>query len=501
MLPPVRLLPLLLVGAATPPLTAAPVGTDDLPAHFLEANRAQIVMLAERGLLPAEQCARIAAALRVYAAEQAAAARPSANYLQLENRLVQLVGPEASNLHLGRSNNDLGETINRMVLRDRLLRAIEAIAPARAHLHRLAEAHVDSVMPGYTHGVQAQPTTVAHFLLAFDAGLQRDTDRLRELYARLNRSPLGSGAFTTSGFALDRERLAALLGFDGIVENSYDAIMVAAADSKVELAGVLGLSALGIGRFTQSLLFQYADPVPGFILTGPIVGRSSIMPQKRNPSAVERLRLAASEVLANAHASALFAHNTPLYEVKDVREDHLERLARYCDEALAMYHALARVLDSLTIQPEVLRQLVDADFSTMTELADTLLREAGVPFRTGYRVASALADFGRAEGRTPVHLTHAQVDAVYRQVTGRPLPLTPEQVRNAFDPAAVVAARQGTGGPQPAEVRRMLALQQAHAAAASSWTTAARHRLQSASAELHRLADALADRAPPATAD
>ncbi len=105
--------------------------------------------------------------------------------------------------------------------------------------------------------------------------------------------------------------------------------MVSTADSKVEFASALGISALNIGRFVQYIIFQYDDPVPGMLLTGPITSRSSAMPQKRNPSALERLRLSASEVVANAHASALFIHNTPMYEVKDVREDHLLRLERF----------------------------------------------------------------------------------------------------------------------------------------------------------------------------
>jgi argininosuccinate lyase len=348
------------------------------------------------------------------------------------------------------------------------------------------------VMPGFTHGVQAQPTTLAHFLLAFDASLQRDGQRLREVYARVNASPLGAGAFTTSGFELDRELLARLLGFPALVENSYDAIMVSTADSKVEFASALGISALNIGRFTQYVLFQYDDPSPGMLLTGSITSRSSIMPQKRNPSAVERLRLTASEVVANAHASALFAHNTPLYEVKDVREDHLLRLERFAREASQMYVQLARVLDSLTIQKDVLRERVDADYSTMTELADTLLREAGVPFRNGYKVASELTTYGRERGKRPRDLTHPEVADIYKRVTGEALPLSPAQLQRAFDPAEFVKSRKGRGGPQPAEVNRMLEEQRRDAATAQAWVAGERGRLQNASAELGKRFDTLA---------
>lgn len=486
---------LLLVLVLASPLAAAPsppAPAPDMAAHLIDCNRAQLVMMAEARLLPPAQIKRLAGALRAAAAAWDTPGAPrSSNALDLEQRMAELAGPEVSDLHLGRSRNDLGETMNRMALRGFLLGHVDRITAVRAELHRLAAAHTGTVMPGYTHAVQAQPTTLAHMLLASDAALARDTQRLRQIYARTNRSPLGSGAFTTSGFRLDRTRLARLLGFEGLVENSYDAIMVAAADSKVEYAAALGLSALQIGRLAQSILFQYSDPEPGLLLAAGLATRSSSMPQKRNPSAIERLRLAASEVMANAHASALFAHNTPLYEVKDVREDHMLRLERFAAEADGMYDRLLQVLASLVVVPERLRGQVDEDYSTMTELAEMLRREAGVPFRTGHQVASELSAWGREQGKRPRDLSHAEVARIYHQVTGQELPLDEAQVRRAFDPAAVVAGRAGTGGPQPAETRRMLAAQQADAAAASSWVRGERKRLDTAAAALRAKAEAL----------
>ncbi len=478
----------------------APFGTTaaerDLHDHLIETNRAQIVMLAERAILPADEAARIAAALRATASEMAAREEDrSTNYLDLERRLQARIGPEASNLHIGRSRNDLNAAMNRMILREHLLARVDDIGAVRTRLQAMAGAHLESVMPGFTHAVQAQPTTVAHFLLAFDAGLARDQRRLREIHARINLSPLGAGAFTTSGFPLDRPLLAELLGFDGLVENAYDAIMVSTADSKVEYAAALGLSALGIGRFAQSLIVQYDDPAPGIYLGDNVTSRSSIMPQKRNPSAIERLRLSASEVVANGHASAFFAHNTPLYEVKDVREDHLARLLVFSETAGSMYAQLGRILDGLVIDPVRLRGHVDADYSTMTELADTLLREADVPFRIGYRVASELTTHGRSLGKRPVDLTREEVAAIYRRVADAELPLSEAQLRRAFDPLEIVRARKGVGGPQPAETARMLKDQERDTAANRDWTAGERERLGRASEALGRRFDALADRA------
>lgn len=463
--------------------------------NMIEANKAQIVMLSEEKLISAELAGKLSLALQQVVDEgmpgRDGAAYP--NYLDLEARLVELIGDDASNIHLGRSRNDLGATMNLMLMRRQVLDVVTDVSAVRATVQGIAADHVETVMPGFTHGVQAQPTTLAHFLLAFDAGLQRDSERLLETYERINRSPLGSGAFTTSGFALDRERLAELLGFPSLVDNAYDAIMVNPADTKVELASVLSISALSIGRFAQYVLFQYLDAAPGILLTDDITGRSSIMPQKRSPSIVERLRLAASEVVGKAHLSSLLVHSTPLYEVKDARQDHLYRLNDLVANARRMYQRLDEILHALTIRVDRLQELVDEDYSTMTELADTLKREAAVPFRVGHEVASHLTTYGREQGRAPSQLAHEEVAAVYREVVGDSFPLTPEQTRVALSSTAFVASRAGIGGPQADSVEKMLAAQRQDVANVNAWLAGEIRRLNAAAdnldQEFRRLAE------------
>jgi len=380
----------------------------DLYSNMLEANKAQVIMLKENSLISAELAKQLAQALLQAESEKDTsqfAKSDYPDYLDLEHRLTELVGEEASNIHLGRSRNDLGATMNRMLMRDQILDLSDRIASVRAILQRMASENIDTVMPGFTHAVQAQPTTLAHFLLAFDAGLERDTQRLKESYVRINCSPLGSAAFTTSGFALDRDRLRELLGFEDLVENSYDAIMVSTVDSKIEMASALSISAVNIGRFAQYILFQYDDPAPGLLLTGDITGRSSIMPQKRNPSAIERLRLTASEVVGKAHTSTLLTHNTPMYEVKEARQDHTYRLNELVNTASLMYEKMENILNALTIRKDFLQKKVNEDYSTMTELADMLHREAKVSFRIGHEVASELTTYGRANGKAPYELS------------------------------------------------------------------------------------------------
>ncbi|MCU0227916.1 MAG: argininosuccinate lyase [Bryobacterales bacterium] len=473
----------LLAPAARP--QPAPLADPRLYDYLIQQNQAQLVVLSEQQLLPAPAIIKLAAALReTDNGNRAPGVQPSANYLDLESQLVQRIGPEASNLHLGRSRNDLGATSERMVLRDELLRVLAAQADARAALLHLAGDHIHTILPGFTHSVQAQPTSLAHFLAAFLSGMERDEQRLREAYARVNASPLGAAAFTTSGFRLDRQRLARLLGFPMLVENSYDAIMVSTVDSKAEVASALSVASLNVGRFAQQFLIQYSDSHPGLNLTDEAVGHSSIMPQKRNPRQAERLRILASSVLGDAQTVLLTAHNTPGGESADIRIPLLERTTQVSANAAAMYAMYTELLRSIRVDSQRTLSLVEGDYATVTELADTLLREAGVPFRTGHAVAAALTQFGRAAGKRPGEITHADADAIYRRLTGAPLPISEASLRLALSPRGFVEGRRGTGGPQPEEMRRMLDAHARSLQASRDWLEAQRSAQQAAASML-----------------
>src|SRR6476661_1647329 len=234
--------------------------------EFLEQiNKASIVMLDEARIVPHAIAGAIAKGIaQVIAQEREASRRRSADYLDYEPRLTAACGADASRLHTGRSRQDIASTIARMNLRDGLLAEMEALATARDKLLTVASRHTETIIPAYTHGVQAQPTTFAHYLLALAAALGRQTERMQQAYGRINRNPLGAAALATSSFPLDRERLAVLLGFEGLVENAYDANHFAPVDSALDVAGALAISAIQLGQFAQDLHTQYAEPQPWF---------------------------------------------------------------------------------------------------------------------------------------------------------------------------------------------------------------------------------------------
>ena len=454
---------------------------------LIQLNKAQLVMLKEQGLVSPALARNIAQALKaVDERESRPGSERSSDYLKLEEKLIEMVGPLASNIHMGRSRNDLGTSFVRMAMREHTLVVLERMQNARSKVVDLAAAHVRTVIPAYTHAVQAQPISLAHYLLALDSSLERSSQQLRETYARVNRSTLGSAALGTSGFSLNRVLLAELVGFNGLVENSYDSIAVSSADSKVELANVFATSAISLGRFAQSLVVEYGDPAPWIYLGDNATGRSSIMPQKRNPGSIESLRRVSSEVIGRAHILVLNAHNTPFTEVGDVRYALRDRLLEVAESTKQMYALLERVLDGLVVRPERSLAKVKAEYSTMTELADALLREAGVSFRVGHHVASELTTYGREHGKTPTDLSYQEVERIYREVAGKDFPLNPSQLTQALDPEYVVFNRKGIGGPQPAESNRMIGEHRQIIAAHESWIQDQRDRLERAEASLDR---------------
>jgi argininosuccinate lyase len=482
---------LLIVAAGAARLSGQTPAGHDAFYYMTLMNKASVVMLAETGIVPRALGAKIAAGIQQVDGDQAkpGAKRP-ADYLVFEADLLKAAGSDASRLHTGRSRQDMGSTSGRMFLREGLLDTFEKLNHARDRVLALAALHQKTIIPAYTHGVQAQPTSLAHYLLAFDAAMQRDGERFRAAYADINLSPLGAAALGTSGFALDRKRLAALLGFDGVVDNSYDANHWSPQETNIDLSNVVATSAIGVGHFVQDLHTQYHQPVPWILLKeGPLTGISSIMPQKRNPSALEQLREISSTVIGDAQTVYFVEHNATT-GMNDYRgPQHALQAAR---AAQRMYALLADVVDDLDVRVDRALDEVNRDYSTMTEVADSLLRIANVPFRIGHHFASELTNYGRSHGQTPKEIAYVEAQRIYKEATdGQALPLTEAQFKEALSAENMVFNRHGLGGPQLSETSRMLTEHRGRLAADSAWTKAQRDRIAAATAALDKAFNAL----------
>lgn len=460
---------------------------------FDQINKASIVMLEEGGLVPRPMAASIADGIgqviaKESAKEIASGAPRSADYLDFEPKLIAVVGQDASRLHIGRSRQDIGATIARMSLRDGLLREYEALVASREKLLAIAAHHKQTIIPAYTHGVQAQPTTFAHYSLAWEAAVVRICERLQQAYQRVNNSPLGAAALGTSSFPIDRKRLAGLLGFDGLVENSYDANHIASTDSGLEVASALQIAAIQLGQFAQDLHAQYAAPSPWLMLSeGKLTGVSSIMPQKRNPAALEQLRTQSSIMAGEMQTVFLLSHNNRP-GMFDSRSYDPVPSAR----PLQVFELFQQVLDGLVIDKDRALAEVNADYATTSGLADALLRTADVPFRTGHHYASTLTNYGRSRGLKLNDIPYAEAVRIYKADAKAEFPLGEAEFKQTISAEHMVLGSKGIGGPQLAEASRMLADGLGKMELDRNWLKSRKDHLAAAELSLNKAVAALA---------
>jgi len=425
---------------------------------MLAAHRAHLIVLVEQDLMSQKDAGAVAKAIVELDDAEIRASRYTGEFEDLffhvEHLISESAGEASGNLHLARSRNDLGVAMYRMVLRDGLLRVEGSLLDLQGVLLTMASEHVTTVMPAYTHTQQAQPTTLAHYLVAVHDSLARDLRRIEAAFENCNRSPLGAAALTTSGFAIDRGRLAELLGFDGLVENSYDAI--GGADYLGEAATALQLTFLGLGRFVNDLLLWSTQEFGTIRVADPYVQTSSIMPQKRNPVSLEHLRSLLSAAVGDANTVLTVLHNTPFGDVVDTEDDLQPYLWRTLAAADGLCRLLAAVVGTMEVNKGLLLKRTGMGYSTVTELADALVRERGLSFRTAHAVVAAVVKLAESEGVGGGGISTGLVDRAAEDVIGEPLGLSRDLISRSLDPVRFVEIRSLPGGPAPEEMRRAL---------------------------------------------
>lgn len=367
----------------------------DAKVHFLKPllaiQYAHTIMLGRQGIMPPEEmraCLKALDELDLGAIESAEYDGTFEDlFFLMEKQLIAAVGVEvAGKMHTARSRNDIDLTMYRMVLRDHLCRTMQHLLSTRKNLVELAWTHRASLMPAYTHAQPAQPTTLGHYLMAILECFERDFERLQAAVQRANRSPMGACAITTTGFPIDREIVSELLGFDALQLNSYGAI--AAVDYLTESCGALSVCMLNLGRLAQDFL-QWSAVEFGYIrLSDGYVQISSIMPQKRNPVPLEHVRILAGKAMTQAQAIFGSLHNTPFTDINDSEDDLQPMVYNAFVDAERALLLLSGVLEEIEFLTGHMEKMANANFLTVTELADTLVRETGMSFRTAHEIVS-----------------------------------------------------------------------------------------------------------------
>ena len=437
-------------------------------------------MLAEQGILQPADARALLGALNGLDPDQLRAARFDGSsedvFFYVERQIAARCDPDiAGRLHTARSRNDIAITLYRMETRLEILKVVEQLIALRQALLGLAESHIETLLPAHTHTQPAQPTTLAHYLMAAVEVLERDARRLQAAWQTVNRCPLGACAITTTGFPIDRRRTAHLLGFDDLQVNSYGAI--AAVDYLLESAGAVATAMINLGRFTQDLLLWGMQEFGFLRLPDGFVQGSSIMPQKRNPVALEHARVLASRSAGEAHAVMTALHNTPFGDIVDAEDDLLPLVFTMFHNAGRALHLVAAAMEHACFDTPLMARQAAAHFMTATELADTLVREAGLSFREAHRLVSQSVQAAPEDG-TP------------ERIAGELLRLAPgiasrEALVAALDPANFVARRVIPGGPARSAIEPEITRAARVQTELSDWLESKRGALEAAHRELH----------------
>ncbi|MDR1211267.1 MAG: argininosuccinate lyase [Spirochaetaceae bacterium] len=423
-----------------------------LAGDDIRGSRAHVAMLAKQGIIDGETAALLDAGLERIAQELESGSLVVDEDAEdihsfIEGILTARLGDTGRMLHAGRSRNDQVALDLRLYLKREVPGLCAELALSIETLLDLAEKHSASIMPGYTHLQRAQPLTLGHHLCAWACGLERDLGRFEDALKRLDQCPLGSGALAGSSLPLDREALAASLGFPEPTLNAMDS--VADRDFALELASASAITMTHLSRFCEDLVL-WASAEFGFInLSEAWSTGSSIMPQKKNPDFAELIRGKAGRAGGNLMTLLVLLKGLPYAYDKDLQEDK-EALFDSLGTASRSLRMFRGMMAGAEFNTEKMREALEGGFLEATDAAEYLVRK-GLPFRRAHEAVALIV--------------RDCIDAGQRSIAGRGLadlknrsPLFEADLYEAIQPAACVAARSLPGGPAPLEVKRQIAV-------------------------------------------
>ena len=427
-----------------------------LLSPLMAINYAHLVMLAEQGIISAHDARALRDALDGISLDKVREVLYDGTYEDLffyiERLIDKACGEDiAGRLHTARSRNDLAMTMYRMHQRVSIAMLAEATLDLREALLSLAARHTDTIYGAHTHTQPAQPTTIAHYLLAIIEQLERDNARLGAAFESTNVNPLGACAITGTGFPIDRRRTSELLGFTGPTGNTYGSI--ATVDYLLESVSATSVLIVGLGRVVQDLLLWCTMEFGYLRLSDGFVQGSSIMPQKRNPVALEHARGIGSKAVGQAQAIVTTVHNTPFGDIVDTEDDLQPLVASMFRDATRMVTLVAAAMRLADFDTAKLASRAALGGTTLTELADTLVRDHGLSFRSAHAIAALLLKARTEDPNAPLSTTLSKASA---KILGKPIEYSEADLEGILSPRHFVQVRTTHGGPAPKETGRAI---------------------------------------------
>jgi len=419
--------------------------------HDIRASLAHVAMLADQSIVEAEDATQIINGLNQIAQEYETGGVPEDLdlediHMHVEARLAEIIGPVAGRLHTARSRNDQVATDFRLWVRDAMDMVDGALAALQKALVDRAEEHAETIMPGFTHLQSAQPVSLGHHMMAYYEMIRRDRSRFTDARKRMNESPLGAAALAGTGFPIDREKTASMLGFDGPTGNSLDS--VSDRDFALDYLMAATQCSLHLSRLAEEFVIWASQPF-GFVkLPDSFSTGSSIMPQKRNPDAAELVRGHCGRIAGGMNALVITMKGLPLAYSKDMQDDKPPVFEAHDLLGLSIA-AMTGMVAEVEFSGSRMRALAEAGFSTATDFADWLVREAKLPFREAHHVTGAVVSLAEEQGCGLADLTLEQFQAIDSRINA--------DVFNVLSVDASVVSRSSYGGTAPDQVRVQVA--------------------------------------------
>ncbi|BAW31417.1 MAG TPA: argininosuccinate lyase [Methanothermobacter sp.] len=416
----------------------------------IECNLAHTRMLAQEGIINKETAKKIIQSLKELKKKGMKALNidPSIEdiHMAIEEYVTEKIGDEAGFMHTGKSRNDQVATDLRLALKEKIQDIQKELLDFIKVLAEMAEDHKDTIIVGYTHLQHAQATTFAHHLLAYAYSLKRDYERLKDAYRRVDVNPLGSAALTTTSFPINRELTTRLLGFKDYMENSMDA--VSSRDFIAETIFDLAMIAANLSRICEEIILWSTYEFGLIELADEFSSTSSIMPQKKNPDVAEITRAKTSNIYSNLIAVLGILKGLPYTYNRDLQEitPHLWDAIETCHDMILM---VRRMLSTIRVDKDRGFELAVSNFATATDLADTIVKEKNIPFRTAHKIVGRLINHSIKEGINPLDVDSRLLDKISEEVMGKKLGLDDKIIKRALDPRENVKMRNVPGGPSP----------------------------------------------------
>jgi argininosuccinate lyase len=430
-------------------------------AHHLYIHKAHVIMLREQGLLTSDEARQILRGLSELEKEgiyEGELDEGTDLYMNLESQLIKKVGEVAGKMHIGRSRNDIYATSVRMEVRNQVIITVDYLLGLIESILEVAQNHIKTLMPGYTHWQHAQPVTLAHYLTGITQSLIRDLDRLTSVFARTNKCPLGAAALATTGFPINREKVASLLGFNGIIENSYDA--VASRDFLAESASTLAILMTTLSRLAEDFIIWNTFEFSFLNMPDEFSATSSIMPQKKNPIVLEHIKGRAGHVIAAVTSVLTILKGTSFSHNREIAGEAASPVHNAFGLVQGCLEMLCHIFPLLTFNTELMSQRIAQGFSTVTELTDLLVRQKGISFRQAHHIIGRVVNELLDKSQGIENLSSAMIDQASREVLGYNMHLSEDNIRKALDPYFNVATREVVGGPSPQSMETLISHQE-----------------------------------------